>query len=196
MYQDRVYCEISARQRLHDSQWLQRKTECLGHQHGATLIIGLIMLLLLTLIGVAGIRDTTLQERMVGGERDRALAQQAAESALRIAEKTLPPTPAIVALTSTQLLRGGLSETAYWQKTTSWAGAVTVTGLPTASGLAESPKYVIEKMPLSYSGIDGTVNAGSVGATETVVDYRITARGVGSTTDAVVILQTMYRLVE
>jgi Tfp pilus assembly protein PilX len=53
------------------------------HQRGAALIVGLIMLLLLTLIGVAGMRDTLLQEKMAGNMRDREIALQAAESALR-----------------------------------------------------------------------------------------------------------------
>jgi type IV pilus assembly protein PilX len=59
------------------------------HQRGAALIVGLIMLLLLTLIGVAGMRDTLLQEKMAGNMRDREIALQAAESALRAAEAQL-----------------------------------------------------------------------------------------------------------
>ena len=55
-------------------------------QRGAVLVIALIMLLLLTLVGIAGMRDTQLQEKMAGGTEDRAIAFQAAEAALSEAE--------------------------------------------------------------------------------------------------------------
>ncbi|WP_341645049.1 pilus assembly PilX family protein [Thauera sp. SDU_THAU2] len=56
-------------------------------QRGAALIIGLIMLLILTLLGVTAISNVTLQERMAGSLMDRNLAFQAAEIALRRAEE-------------------------------------------------------------------------------------------------------------
>lgn len=56
------------------------------HQRGAALIIGLIMLLILTLLGVTAISNVTLQERMSGSLADRSRAFQAAEIALRQAE--------------------------------------------------------------------------------------------------------------
>ena len=63
-------------------------------QSGAVLIISLIMLLLLTLIGLSGSQVTALEEKMAGNMRDKNLAFQAAESALRAVEATLnPPFP-------------------------------------------------------------------------------------------------------
>lgn len=56
-------------------------------ERGAVLLVSLIMLLLLTIIGVAAMRDTNLQERMAGNMRDRNLAFQAAEAGLRFAEQ-------------------------------------------------------------------------------------------------------------
>ena len=58
-------------------------------QNGSALIISLVFLLILTMIGVASIQDSTLQERMAGNERDRNLAFQAAEAALRVGEDHL-----------------------------------------------------------------------------------------------------------
>lgn len=55
-------------------------------QRGAALIIGLIMLLILTLLGVTAISNVTLQEKMAGSLIDRSRAFQAAEIALRRAE--------------------------------------------------------------------------------------------------------------
>ncbi|MCX7100437.1 MAG: PilX N-terminal domain-containing pilus assembly protein, partial [Methylobacter sp.] len=53
------------------------------NQSGAVLIISLIMLLLLTLIGTTAMQTSTLEEKMAGNLRDRDIAFQAAESALR-----------------------------------------------------------------------------------------------------------------
>lgn len=58
-------------------------------QRGATLIVGLIFLVALTLLGVMAMKSTLLQERMAGGSRDRSLAFQAAEAALRDAKRDI-----------------------------------------------------------------------------------------------------------
>ena len=60
-------------------------------QSGAVLIISLIMLLLLTLKGASSIQTTSLEEKMAGNLRDLNLAFQAAESALRDAERDINP---------------------------------------------------------------------------------------------------------
>ncbi|MCS3848981.1 type IV pilus assembly protein PilX [Xanthomonas arboricola] len=55
-------------------------------QRGASLIVVLILLLLMTLLGLAVLRNTTLEERMSANLYDRSLGFQAAESALRQGE--------------------------------------------------------------------------------------------------------------
>lgn len=55
-------------------------------QQGVVLIVGLIMVLLISLIALAAIRGSGLQEAMVGNMRGRNLAFQAAESAVKDAE--------------------------------------------------------------------------------------------------------------
>jgi type IV pilus assembly protein PilX len=186
-------------------------------QQGAVLVVGLIMLLLLTLIGVAGMRDTLLQEKMTGASRDRGMALQAAETALRAAETQLRAATALT-MTNSNGLYGcaivgnslrrtdnatcnnvvtsgtALSETAFWQLSSSWSGnkAATYTGMGTADGLNASPQYIIEKLPAAYSKVFGSSNSGVSGGAA-VTDYRITARAVGATADSVVILQTTFR---
>jgi type IV pilus assembly protein PilX len=58
-------------------------------QRGASLIVGLIFLVAVTLLGVVAMKNTVLQERMAGGSRDHSLAFQAAEAALRDAKLDL-----------------------------------------------------------------------------------------------------------
>jgi type IV pilus assembly protein PilX len=62
-------------------------------QQGSVLLVSLIMLLLLTLVAVGGMQGTILQERMTGNLRDRDLAFQAAEAALREAEGFIRTNP-------------------------------------------------------------------------------------------------------
>lgn len=178
-------------------------------QQGIALVIALIFLVVLTLLGVTVASNNTLQERMAGNTRNRDLAFQSAEFALQAADTTLNDTSsgirtyidAIISGTTLPSQPSGFlsnGEThdngaAYWSKPGGcsagatdcfhWnaaANAVTVAGL--TNGLtASSPQYVVEQMPTA--NISGT----------TTYFFRITARGVGKSSDAVVILQTMYK---
>ena len=58
-------------------------------QQGAVLIVSLLMLLVMTLIGITAMNNTVLEEKMAGNTRQRQLAFQAAEAALRSAENWL-----------------------------------------------------------------------------------------------------------
>lgn len=53
-------------------------------QRGVALIVGLILLLVLTMIGVIAIKSSTQQERMAAGYQQQAQTFQAAESAIRL----------------------------------------------------------------------------------------------------------------
>lgn len=58
-------------------------------QSGAVLLVALIMLLVLTLLGVASIDSSGMQTRMANNQRDRIIAMQAAEAGLLAAENYL-----------------------------------------------------------------------------------------------------------
>jgi type IV pilus assembly protein PilX len=60
-----------------------------GSQRGVALVVALVLLVVATLIGLAGVRGTNLQERMSANMYDRSLAFQRAESALRAAEDAI-----------------------------------------------------------------------------------------------------------
>ena len=63
-----------------------RDTRNARRQQGAILIISLLLLMVLTIIGVAGIQSTTLEERMSSNLREQYYAFQAAEAGMREAE--------------------------------------------------------------------------------------------------------------
>jgi type IV pilus assembly protein PilX len=81
---------------IHSQQIL--KASASRRQRGVALIISLILLTIMSLVGIAGVRAVSKEERMVAQSFDRAIAFQAAESALREAEGWIEeagrPTPA------------------------------------------------------------------------------------------------------
>jgi type IV pilus assembly protein PilX len=58
-------------------------------QQGATLIVSLVILAVITLLGVASMRSSNLELKMAASARDRSVAFQAAESALGSIERSL-----------------------------------------------------------------------------------------------------------
>ncbi|MCL1825284.1 MAG: PilX N-terminal domain-containing pilus assembly protein [Betaproteobacteria bacterium] len=56
-------------------------------QRGAALIIAMILLLVMSLLAVASLRGTLMQERMSANTHDRDLAFQSAEAGLRMGEQ-------------------------------------------------------------------------------------------------------------
>lgn len=60
-----------------------------GLQKGASLFVVLILLLVMTLLGLAILRGTLMEERMSANLYDRSLSFQSAETALRAAEAAI-----------------------------------------------------------------------------------------------------------
>lgn len=58
-------------------------------QQGATLVVALVILAVLSIVGVATMRNSASQERMANNSRQKMIADAAAESALREAEQWL-----------------------------------------------------------------------------------------------------------
>lgn len=56
-------------------------------QGGVVLVVGLVILLILTLIGLTAMNATTLQDKMSGNASDRSVAFQAATAAVRAGEE-------------------------------------------------------------------------------------------------------------
>lgn len=73
-----------------------------AREHGAALLVCLIILVLVTLMGLTSMRTSVLQEKMSGANSDKTLALQAAERALRDAEARIRHT-----LTSTSGFAAG-----------------------------------------------------------------------------------------
>jgi len=173
---------------------LNRNLRRLASQGGSALIIALVFLLAMTLIGVTAMQGTTQQESMAGNARQRNLAFQASETALRDGESRVTP-PALPPAfdNSTPGLRQPLTPNTdlgtFWMNY-DWTQSQAYGGTP--GEVFAQPRVVIEELP-PVSRPPGPGESVRFGALPQDQFFRVTARGLGGTADAVVILQTSYK---
>ncbi len=159
-------------------------------QQGVVLVVGLIMLLLMTIIGVTGMQTTTLQEKMTGNFRDRNLAFQSSEAGLRDAEQYLRNTVLMPDFDGTNgLYQPGLTGEDIWD-TMDWSvTSASVQYSVTMANVSSQPRYIIEELP-AVPDTQGSLEAGVIQVSKF---YRVTSRATGGTDTAVVILQSVYK---
>ncbi|SDK80331.1 pilus assembly PilX family protein [Microbulbifer yueqingensis] len=172
-------------------------TSGLHGQRGATLLVGLVMLLLMTLIGLAAMRGSGMQELMAGNMRDRNLAFQSAEAGLRAAEQVLNGAT-LPAFDGSQVGYAqdinGSKATGFWS-TYNWAAGSVLTQMG-LDRVAEQPRFVIEEVSSTIvnAGADGSgIDFASSLKSEDIIYYRVTSRGVGGTNNSVVIVQSTFK---
>jgi type IV pilus assembly protein PilX len=142
-------------------------------QRGAILIIALIMLVLLTVLSVAGLRATTMDERVAGNARDKEKAMQSAETAVRrcLAELTADnptyPTTKIIA-------QATAASRPNWEYESVWTASASSVSMPASAAVISAPQCLVEKLP-----------GGS---------FRVTARAKGGSDGANVMLQATYSI--
>lgn len=166
---------------------------CQQPERGVALIISLIILVIMTLLGMAAIRLVTSEERMATNTYDRNLAFQATEATLKNIEALIEaeqPTPAAGAACSkiTSIMVCGLATntaTPRWldDNFASWENA----GAIGSGSLAITPKYFVE-----YLGNTFPCRPGDSSDPVNCKRYRITAQTDGGTGRATVMLQSVY----
>lgn len=160
-----------------------RRIKSQTRQNGMVLVISLILLLVMTLLAIASMQDSTLQERIAGNAHNQQSAFQSAEAALRTGERYLQGS-AIGPFDNTNGLYDSTLAPLDWRNAASWITDSSITQT------AQSPQYLIELLPADAQELETLEAAVTVPDTRL---YRITARGFGLTTDSVVILQSIYR---
>jgi len=165
----------------------------LQQQRGATLIVCMIILVVITFMGVSSIQDTTMEEKMAGNMKNRNMAFQAGESALRGAENYLNTTAILPNFdgSTTGLIAqvsGNTTSPDNWSDSQWTASAAAYSG-GSIGGVAATPRYVIEKLNAVVE--NPAKEAGQ--AKDTDEFYRVTARAVGGTSTSVVIVQSIYK---
>lgn len=162
-------------------------------QRGVALVTGLIFMVVLTLIVVAAMRSTILEEKMAGNARSQNLAFQAAEAGLRAAQNALnsPVDPSTgPGYSATPLADAATTD--YWKDDLAWGGAAEV--VLSYQGV-ESVRYFIERVA-ALPGASGNDDLGYSSDTSNPRNgiYRITARA-DAGGDTPIILQSVVRIV-
>jgi type IV pilus assembly protein PilX len=164
-------------------------------QKGVSLTVVLILLLIMTLLGLASMRGALLQERMSSNEYDRSLGFQASEAALRQAEtvvSTNPVIPAAATCTAGLCPQPVAGTTDRWdlsQTTVNWA---TVAGDTLTTPSIPPSRYIVEDMGMH--DILNPLTTGLIGSqtrTPQYHMYRITAESQGAGRSRV-LLQSNY----
>ena len=185
-------------------------------QQGAALVVCLIILLVMSVIGVSSVSNSTIQQRMAFNLRQQQLAENAAEHALRAAENYLTTTitskPAIDAFYNDsnsgtsffmcKKIRGEsyIDALPGWDLTDSslWASGgngISVAGLSSES-TSRAPRYIIEFV--GKAKIDGAreiTKASDSNFQNFRYNFRITAIGWGVDPNAYAVLQSTFETV-
>jgi len=161
---------------------------------GVALPVVLIFLVMMLILGVTAIRNVTLGEKMAGNLHNQQLAFQAAEAGLRYCENALQ---GVVPAGGTAPTKQAPATPNLWDVAANWADGSTVSvAVPRPSnadgeavdGLAAEPRCMVEDVADSLE-LDPTETKKD----ESLQAYRVTARGVGGTENAVVLLQSYLR---
>ncbi|HYL24952.1 MAG TPA: PilX N-terminal domain-containing pilus assembly protein [Burkholderiales bacterium] len=178
-------------------------TTLMTRQRGTALVVAMLFLAILGILGATAMTNTTLDERMAGNARDRDIALQAAEAALRDAEIDLTNTntafrvatvAAFPAAGSTNCVAALCAENA--PMSTNITDPVKsafygqFTGELALDGPAQLPRYMIELLNTVPTGIVVPPPTGGL----VTRNFRITARGVGKNTNTVVIVQEVLQM--
>ncbi|MHC9085110.1 pilus assembly PilX family protein [Luteimonas sp. RIT-PG2_3] len=163
------------------------------NEQGVSLLVVLVLLLVMTLLGVAVLRTTLLEERMTANLYDRSLSFQSAESALREGELVAAtgPTPPASGCANGVCATPAAGSTERWLDTafvTGWRAGTRSTEAQAA--LLPASSFIVEFMGLapSWPGCDRMVPVPNLCMRPS---YRITARSVQADR-APVILQSNY----
>ncbi len=175
-------------------------------QRGVALIVALVLLLVVTIIGLASMRGTGLQERMSANMYDRSLAFQRAEAALRAAELAITGNWQIAVLGGEDC--SGATNCLNAGATAFNAGGANWTNVPGAFNLNDDrtpgvPQYHIQFMGTGAApnsmGLSDNSDFGNYGNNyppDNVAFYRVTVRSsdpVDSADRSIVVLQSTVR---
>lgn len=173
---------------------MPRTLVAMPHQRGAILVTSLLLLIVLTVLGVAMMRMTNMQERMAGNTRDVNLALQGAEAALRDGEDRMslarqPLRPVATGSAGCEIcqrdaLPVDIDDPAQFDWSAN-AHEYGVAGTQDIPDLAEDPRYTIAELgfvPDGYAqGQDPPTGRDY---------YQITGRSTGASGQANVVLQS------
>ena len=188
------------------------------NQRGATLIMALVMLLIMSVIAISNMQTSTLQERMAGNTRQKSVSKYAAESALKIAEQWLEASVtgrakmkifdgnnglySAVSVTPFMATYPSADDIAYlnnaknWQDISAYKGT---TDIIDPEIVSRQPQYIIEYIGRDFRGSGNQVIATDDLSNSSFNDFtrpfyfRITAVGWGKDERIYTVLESTYK---
>lgn len=167
-----------------------------SRQRGVVLVVSLLMLLVLTLIGLAATRSTTVEQRLTSNQRDTAVAVQGAEAALRDGESLLNSAGLPDFTLNTAGAFSASTMTVDWTSI-DWSDTSTDTvayegGIGgTAQQPLYKPRYFIVLTNQTTAAPGSSLSTDAPEPIQTI--YYIYARSVSMTGNSAVVLESVYR---
>jgi len=167
------------------------------HQRGSVLIISLIIMLVLTIVGVSGMKTSLLEEKMAGNLRDSQLAFQAAEATLKQAEQYIEENVVSINNFDNDGSDGFYDksterpwESINWDNTDS----IEYSNFDASYSINTPPRFIVQHLVSQKSNIDelNLDNYGQGSGAGRIEMFLITARATGSSGNSVVMLQSTY----
>jgi type IV pilus assembly protein PilX len=127
-----------------------------SQQRGAALLTVLLLLLIMTLLGLASLRSGLLEERMSGNLLDRGVSFQTAEAALREAEAVILTRPAYTGAGGLYPLPGADAAPRWLDPNpANWRAATNLGG----TSAAVTARFIIEEMGVAptWRGCDRVI---------------------------------------
>lgn len=151
------------------------------NQTGIALFVSLIFLLLLTIIGVSGMKSAALQEKMAGNTRFKTISFQHAEAGLREGENIIAATNASGGLASCNACSGKSCEPPDYKGASAGKGnSVCGTWQESSDG---NSLFQLQKLGTTSAAINMPPG-------ESVILYRVTS--VATVSDATTALESIY----
>lgn len=169
-------------------------------ESGVVLIVALVIVLLTGILCLAAMRGSGLQESMAGNMRERNLAFQVTESALREGESLMMGNGELPLFNGQngRYVELAPAHSVLTFDEDDWADNAKVKLLELELGnVAEKPAYVIEELNSDMNKSKKDTGSGTDvdSISFTPMHYRVTSRAVGVTKDSIVILQSTIKRV-
>lgn len=163
-------------------------------EHGAVLVVSLIMLLIVTLLAVSSMQGTVMEEKMAGNTRDRNLAFQTAESSLREAEIYIKGLASMGSFTGSGGLYGLTDVEPDYALPATWSDSAYHVVGSAPHGSYAAPRYFIKHYTI-VKGTAGALNMSGYGDNKgsgDVTIFRVTTRGTGASAESAEVLLRSY----
>lgn len=175
-------------------------------QQGAVLVIGLIVLLVLTLLGVSGMNNVTLEGKLTSNVQSLGMAFEGAEAGLVQCETYIRTNTFDVieqnAVEVNAYTGGAVGSAARWWESFNWAADSTTfeagaydsfvaAGGLNYVGLAEEPACVIEYIGLANPSLEFADAVSTESATSRHV-YRVTGFSYGADRRSQAVVESVY----